>query len=126
MSMYYFMLFVNKDCLLEPCNLIYFTFYYRLINESKLEVEDVEKRIRPITKYKKLPIALKSPFWTKYDGQIKNVSVKEKIISEFAFTSESDQEDISISNLNNAYIAMLGEVLNVRSKRQPITVAEAI
>ena len=64
-----------------------------MIEESKSEVDDVEKRIRPIRKYKKLPLSLRSPFWTENDGKIKkNVSSKEKIISEFAFTVEVDKD----------------------------------
>ena len=58
-----------------------------MIEESELEVDDVEKRIRPIRKYKKLPLALRSPFWTENEGKIKNVSAKEKILSEFSFTN---------------------------------------
>ena len=57
-----------------------------MIKESESEVDDVEKRIRPIKKYKKLPLALRSPFWIENEEKIKNISAKEKILSEFAFT----------------------------------------
>ena len=57
-----------------------------MIEELESEVDDIEKRIRPIRKYKKLPLSLRSPFWTENEGKIKNISTKEKILSEFAFT----------------------------------------
>ena len=57
-----------------------------MIEELESEVDDIEKRIRPIRKYKKLPLSLRSPFWTENEEKIKNISAKEKMLSEFAFT----------------------------------------
>ena len=56
-----------------------------MIEESESEVDDVEKRIRPTRKYKKLPLSLRSLFWTENKGKIKNIYSKEKMLSEFAF-----------------------------------------
>ena len=57
-----------------------------MIEESELDIDDVEKRIRPIRKYKKLSLSLRSLFWIENKGKIKNISAKEKMLSEFAFT----------------------------------------
>ena len=72
-------------------NLAHSLLYYRLIDESESEIEDVQIRTRPTRKYKKLPLALRSPFWTENNTIIQNVTAKEKIISEFAFTNQIEQ-----------------------------------
>ena len=57
-------------------NLTHSLLYYRLINESESEIEDVQTRTRPTRKYKKLPLALRSPFWTENDAIIQDVTEK--------------------------------------------------
>ena len=51
-----------------------------------------KKRMRLIRKYKKLHVALRSPFWIENDEKLRNVSAREKIVSEFAFTVEANKE----------------------------------
>nr|GLL31271.1 uncharacterized protein LOC109162426 [Ipomoea trifida]GMD19185.1 uncharacterized protein LOC109162426 [Ipomoea batatas] len=67
------------------------TLLDNVIEESKPEVEDVQYRKIEQRKFKNLPLSLRSPYWTKYNQMLSNVTEKEKLLSDYAFMLPSDE-----------------------------------
>ncbi|XP_031094307.1 uncharacterized protein LOC115998789 [Ipomoea triloba] len=59
--------------------------------ESESDVEDVITRKRPQRKFKNIPLNLRSPFWNEHGMKIKNATVPDKLLSNYAFVQVSSE-----------------------------------
>ncbi|XP_031124294.1 uncharacterized protein LOC116027004 [Ipomoea triloba] len=59
--------------------------------ESESDVEDVITRKRPQRKFKNIPLNLRSPFWNEHGMKIRNATVPDKLLSNYAFVEVSEE-----------------------------------